>query len=107
MVLRTPKPSSREASCLQRRRGEGRDGIAPDLAALRGGDTQYALTDPPRGFLRNGAGLERPAIELACVEFRQPRDEAPAALGRHVGVDGPVFLRLEGLDLGLAGADQA
>ena len=51
--------------------------------------------------------VEVEAVELLAVEMRQPGGEAVARLGLELDLDGPVFAGPEGLDLGLAFADEA
>ena len=66
---------------LQGRGGEERDGVGPDPGALDAADVEHARAD-------------------------QPRSEGAAVRGGGGGVDGPVRLRREVLDLGLALAAQ-
>ena len=92
---------------LEGRGGEGRDGVAPGLVAFEGGDAEDPLADPPGGLPGDGGGRERRAVERRPVEPAQARREGAAAVRRDAGVDRPVLGRLERLDFGLAGADEA
>ena len=93
---------------LQGRGGEGGEGVAAHRLALDGGNVERR---PGRdlGSGRLGRRLigQVELLQLAAVEMGQARREDGPVLGREDHGDGPIFLRLEGLDLGLALADEA
>ena len=93
---------------LQGRGGEWREGIALNVLALDLADLKAAGAFQ-KGFGALGRGLvgQIEALELLAVQDGQPRLEEGARNGLEGDVDGPVFLRPEDLDLGLALADQA
>src|SRR3546814_10374602 len=72
------------------------DVCSSDLAGLDGGD---------RG-LGGTRVAEVQAVELAAVELGEAGGERPALAGAEIGLDAPVLLGAELLDLGLALADQ-
>ena len=86
---------------LQGRGGEGGRGIAPDRLLLDRGDLELARLD--RGA--RGAGgrlvLDVQTLNPFAGVLHQPRGEG-RAVGGQIRLDGPVFLRLEPLDLHLA-----
>jgi hypothetical protein len=68
---------------------------------------ERALDAARIGLVRDGeAALLRVRLELLAGEFGEPRREACRLL-RCVGLDGPVFLAQELLDLRLALADES
>jgi hypothetical protein len=101
MVFLAEKPSLRLASCCRV------EVVAAALLALD-------VRDPPVGKRlqpcqhRPGLvlGAEGEFVELLAVECVKS-GEQPAFTGRELGIDRPVFPAAEGLDLGLALADQA
>ena len=93
---------------LQRGRRERRRRIAFALLAVDLGDAQLALGRLGEGFEgRVGAALvvDGELLDLLAVELVQTRAECLGVL-LGAGLDLPVFLRNEGLDLGIAFADQ-
>ena len=100
---------------LQRRGGEGRRGVAPALLAIDGDDAQRAGVGSARpGGRLDGAldlarlrlGGETELLDLGAAVLEQLQRERLRAVDA-LALDGPVFLRLEGLDLFLALADHA
>ena len=82
--------------------------IAPDLPAVDLGNRKSSRTQDRVGCgTRFGLAVEFEAIKPFTVEMGQSRGEILSALGREGDFDGPIFARLESLDLGFALADQS
>ena len=92
---------------LQRRRGEGRGGAPPHRPALDRDRRERALADAPGGRLRRLPRRQPAAVDRRPVQPAQPGREPRPGRRRGHRLHGPVFLRNEGLDLGLARADEA
>src|SRR5216684_2028297 len=110
---RTHRPAGAEAELargllLQRRGGEGRRRVAPDLLLLdRRDDVILVPEDTLGGGARRGLVGDVEFVEALAVEMGEAGGEALARRGRELDLDGPVFARLEHLDLGFALADEA
>ena len=109
---RLHRPVGREAELargllLQGRGAERRGRVAAHLLLLDLGHGKVAGQDRLHGAARVGLGLEVEAVELLSVEMGQAGGEGLALIRAQQGLDRPVFLRDEGLDLGLALADEA
>ena len=92
---------------LQGRGDEGRRRVAPDLAAVDGGDGEGATLDLVLGLFGALLGVEVELLELAAVEMGEAGLQH-LLLGRaEIGIDRPVFAGLEDFDLRFALADQA
>ena len=91
---------------LERRRRERRRRVAPGGLGLDRLDREIAVEHRLLGAQRIAFVADREAIELGALELRQPRGERGAVM-LHIGRDGPIFLRLEDVDLALALDDQA
>src|SRR5690606_19873467 len=91
---------------LQGRGGERRLRVAPDALLLDLADLEVAGLDGGHGGLRCTLVAEIQAVELAPVELGEAGGEGLALTGAEIGLDAPVFLGAELLDLGLALADQ-
>ena len=92
---------------LQRGGHEGRGRVAPRALLLDRGDGVAARFRQCLGAVGRGGVGQVELLEPAAVQMRQPRGEGRAGRGLELRLQGPVFARLEGLDLGLALADQA
>ncbi len=92
---------------LQGRGGERRLRVAPDALLVDLGDGEVAGLDRRHRGLGVGFVGDVQAVELAAVEVGQAGGERLPLPGPEVGLDAPVFLGPELLDLGLALADQA
>src|ERR1051326_6269657 len=75
--------------------------MALDRLALDRADMEALGVDQIDRARRRGLGLDAEPIELLAVEMGQVRGET-AGVGADVGVDAPIFLRPESLDLHLA-----
>src|SRR5665213_3259843 len=88
MVREAPRPSLREASCCR-----------------------VEVIDILLDGFRRGAGLRLVAevefVEPLAVEMGEAGNDALARGGGELDLDRPVFLRLEGFDLGFPFADDA
>src|SRR6266849_5625355 len=110
---RTHRPAGAEAELargllLQRRGGKGRRRVAPDLLLLdRRDDVILVPEDTLGGGARRGLVGDVEFVEALAVEMGEAGGEALARRGRELDLDGPVFARLEHLDLGFALADEA
>src|SRR6266849_1198615 len=110
---RTHCPAGAEAELargllLQRRGGEGRRRVAPDLLLLdRRDDVILVPEDTLGGGARRGLVGDVEFVEALAVEMGEAGGEALARRGRELDLDGPVFARLEHRDLGFALADEA
>src|SRR6185312_1727697 len=88
--------------------GERRRRIAADLLALDLGDGKSRRArDRIGGVARRLFVREIVTLELLAVEMRQACGEPVARGVRELDLDGPVFARVECLDLGFALADEA
>jgi hypothetical protein len=93
---------------LQGRGGEGRQRVAPRAFLFDRRDAvRIARRDRRDGALGGGLIAEVELVELLAVEMGEAAGEALAGRRTELAVDGPVFLRLEALDLVLALADDA
>ena len=86
---------------LQRGRGERRRGTARDRLGLDLGDDQAGRFHRRLGLGRNAFAAQRQALQLLAIELRQACVERLSIM-LHPRGDGPIFLRLERLDLALA-----
>ena len=92
---------------LQGAGGERRRRVALDLLLLEALDDEAAGQDRCDRALGVGFARQIELLQPLAVEAAQARAERRVRRGRELAVDGPVFLRPEGLDLVLALADQA
>ena len=91
---------------LQRRGGERRFRIFTDAAGLDVRDLQSLGLDGGGGGDGLGLGADIQLAKLLAIQMGEARLEiSPVSLSK-LGLDGPVFLRDEGLDGGFALADQ-
>ncbi len=90
---------------LQGRGSEGRGGRALAGLLLDGGDLEGGLLHGGAGGQGRGLVAQVELGELLVLVFDQAGQERLGA-GRDIGLDGPVFLGLEALDLQLAIDDQ-
>ncbi|CAH0312433.1 hypothetical protein ROS9278_04991 [Roseomonas sp. CECT 9278] len=91
---------------LQGGRHEGRRRVAPRALLL---DRRHRIGRgfrPRLGGIRRAGIMQVELVELAAIQMRQPRIERRAGGGEELRFQRPVFARLEGLDLGLALAQQ-
>ena len=102
---RRAEPELARRLLLQRRGGERRLRVAPDLFALDFADRKFEARNPVRRRLGFRFAAEAELGELLAAEMGQSRRQHLALGVGELAVDGPVFLRLEGFDLGLALAD--
>ena len=102
---RRAEPQLARRFLLQRRGRERRLRVAPDLFALDFADRKFEARNPCRRRLGFGFTAEAELGELLAAEMGEPRRQHLALGGGELAVDGPVFARLEGFDLGLALAD--
>ena len=91
---------------LHRRGRERRRRVALDRFGLDARDGKVRLFEMAPERVGLGLGADAMAVDLVAVRGDEPRLEAVARRRRHGRADRPVFDRLEGLDLGLALADQ-
>ena len=107
MVRWAEKPSLREASCCRVEVVKGGGGRAPGRLLLDRRDLEAGRPRPRPWRRRRAASSARSnLVEPLALVLDQPGQERIAA-GGDVGLDGPVFLGPEGLDLDLAVDDQA
>ena len=107
MVCLAEKPSLREASCCRVEVVKGGVGVAPHRLLLDRGDRERAALDGGLDGVGGRSVLDVEPVELLAGDRRQPGANLLALGGGEQRLDGPVFLGLEGLDLGLAVAHQA
>ena len=91
---------------LQGRGDEGRRGVALDRFAFHLADVEILRLDQGDRACCIGFAAKRQLVELLAVQLGQARGEV-ALRHCHIGVDRPVFLGAESLDLQLAFTDQA
>ena len=92
---------------LQRRGGKRRVRVALDALLVDRDDAEVALLDGRLDGVGLVALLDVELLEVRAVDGVEAGGELLALAGRHDGVDGPVLVGAEGLDLGLAVADEA
>ena len=92
---------------LQRRRGERRRRVAPDLLAVDRGHGEDRRLDGGDRRRRRGFAAQGHLVQLVAVEVGEVGAQAGAARRLEVRRHRPVFLRREVLDLGFAVAHQA
>src|SRR3569832_2582619 len=75
--------------------------MALDRLALDAVDLEAAGVDRRDRTVGSRLVLEPKLVEFLAIEVRQPRGEV-SRIGAQIGIDGPIFFRLESLDLEFA-----
>jgi hypothetical protein len=101
------KPSLREASCCRVEGGERRVGVAPNGLFLDRSDSECPALDGGLDGVGAWPVLDVELAELGAGDGGEPGANLLAPGRGEQGLDTPVLFGLEGLDLGLAVADEA
>ena len=101
------EPELARGFLLQRRRGEWRLRVAPDLFLLDRRDAVCVTLDLAHRRRRGLLVGNVVAAQLGAVQMGKPGRDGRLSRGQELGLDRPVFARPEDLDLGFPLADQA